>query len=56
MARTTGMLLTKAITPEEKWVCPHCGKDCRNAAALRAHVEKKHPDSFDEMDPGKDPE
>jgi uncharacterized C2H2 Zn-finger protein len=34
-------------TPET-FVCPHCGKDCRTAAELKAHVRKEHPDALDE--------
>lgn len=46
------MILTGAPSPAEKLTCPHCGKEHKSAAALRAHVEKEHPHSFDETDPG----
>ncbi len=52
MARTVGMILTEALIPKEKLTCPHCGKEYKSAAALRNHVEKEHPRSFDETDPG----
>lgn len=56
MARTVGMILEGALSPAEKLACPHCGKEYKSAAALRAHVEKVHPQSFDETDPGEGPE
>lgn len=52
MARTVGMLLTDAQQNREKFVCPHCGKEYKGAAALRAHVEAKHPEMLDKTDPG----
>ena len=56
MARTVGMILTKGDAPAEKLACPHCGKEYKSAAALRAHVEKEHPHSFDETDPDEGPD
>lgn len=53
MARTVGMVLTEALSPAEKLECPHCGREYKSAAALRAHVEKAHPQCFDETDPDK---
>lgn len=32
------------------FVCPHCGKEYKTGAGLRAHVEKEHPQVFDEED------
>lgn len=52
MARTVGMILAKGEAPAEKLVCPHCGREYKSAAALRAHVKEKHPDMLDETDPG----
>lgn len=54
MARTVGMILTKAgdSSVEGKLACPHCGKEYKSAAALRAHVEAKHPEMLDEAGPG----
>lgn len=47
--RTVGLIFT---TPEaekkpELFACPHCGKECKTAAALKAHCKKEHPQSFD---------
>lgn len=50
MARTVGMILTEALIPAEKLICPHCGRGYKSAAALRAHVEKAHPQQLDETD------
>ena len=52
MARTVGMILTKEAIPAEALVCPHCGREYKSAAALRAHVKEKHPDMLDKDDPG----
>ena len=52
MARTIGMLPVKEPTHVEKLTCIHCGKEYKSAAALRNHVKKEHPQSFDETDPG----
>ena len=27
------------------FVCPHCGKEYKTAAAMKAHVKKEHPDA-----------
>lgn len=56
MARTVGMVLAEAAVPAGKPACPHCGKEYKSAAALRAHVEKEHPHAFDETDQDGEPE
>lgn len=56
MARTVGMILAEVATPEEDLVCPHCGRRYKSAAALRAHVKKEHPHSFDDTDAAEAPE
>lgn len=48
MARTVGMILTQALEPVEGLKCPHCGREYKSAAALRAHVAAKHPEMLDE--------
>lgn len=47
MARTVGMILTEGKPAAEKFVCPHCGKEYKGAAALRTHVKEKHPEMLD---------
>lgn len=56
MTRTVGMVLTQGLAPDEKPVCPHCGKEYKSAAALRTHVREKHPDTLDGTDPSGDRE
>lgn len=37
------------VAPAESpavFVCPHCGKEYKSEAALKAHCEKEHPDAF----------
>lgn len=52
MARTVGLLLTEEKTEErqEAYVCPHCGKEYKSASALKAHVTKNHPQTFDDAE------
>lgn len=36
-------------TPQETpavFLCPHCGKEYKSEAALKAHCKKEHPDAF----------
>lgn len=44
MARIIGLLLAgeKPRERQETYTCPHCGKVCKSAAALKAHVTKTH--------------
>lgn len=28
------------------FACPHCGKEYKSAAALKAHAKKEHPGAF----------
>ena len=52
MARTIGLILNGAPAGvAEELTCPHCGKEYKSAAALRAHVEAKHPQMLDETAP-----
>jgi len=44
--RTVGMTPSQDLKPPET-VCPHCGKECKTVAALKAHCKKEHPDAFD---------
>lgn len=56
MARTVGMILSEREPQAEKFVCPHCGKEYKSAAALRTHVKDKHPDTLDEDAPDEEQE
>lgn len=56
MARTVGMILTRGEVQMEKLACPHCGREYKSAAALRAHVKEKHPDMLDMDGPGEEQE
>lgn len=49
--RRVGLLKTGPQEIPAAFVCPHCGKEYKSAAALRAHAKKEHPDAFDKEDP-----
>ena len=52
MARTVGLVFPGAAPVAEPAsvgiTCPHCGKEYKNAAALKAHVTRNHPHVFDD--------
>lgn len=52
MARTIGLSFPRAEPDkqQEGAMCPHCGKEYKTPAALKAHVTKEHPQVFDEAD------
>ncbi len=52
MARVIGLLLTEGKPPvqQETYICPHCGKVYKSAAALKTHVAKAHPQVFDDTE------
>ena len=45
MAKTIGLTFAPALTTDaqEVYACPHCGKEYKTDAGLRAHMEKEHP-------------
>ena len=48
--RRVGLIDAQDGQTVKKAVCPHCGKEYKTGAGLRAHVEKEHPQAFDEED------
>lgn len=49
--RTIGLTIDVADEkPADVFICPHCGKEYKTAAALKAHCKKEHPDAFDATD------
>lgn len=47
MAKTIGLTFAPALETDarEAYACPHCGKEYKTDAGLRAHMEKEHPDN-----------
>jgi len=48
MGRIVGLIDVAPKQEEPKgFSCPHCGKEFKSEAALKAHCKKEHPDAFD---------
>lgn len=45
--RHVGLILKEAEAEQEAFVCPHCEKEYKSAAALKTHCKKEHPEAFD---------
>jgi len=45
--RAVGLIDQPMETKPELFVCPHCKKEYKSEAALKAHCKKEHPDCFD---------
>lgn len=39
MAKTVGLVFN-----EQKFICPHCGKEYQSEASLKKHIKEKHSD------------
>ncbi|MCQ5028702.1 hypothetical protein NE547_04025 [Flavonifractor sp. DFI.6.63] len=42
--RTIGLIFPSRV-PDEKYVCPACGKEYKSEAALSKHLQEKHPNT-----------
>ena len=42
--RTIGLIFPSRV-PDEKYVCPACGKEYKSEAALSKHLQDKHSDT-----------
>lgn len=48
MVKRVGLLIDEEPKNETAvYPCPHCGKEYKSEAGLKAHVEKEHPQVFD---------
>jgi len=45
--RHIGLIEAQPQESPAAFACPHCGKEYKSEAALKAHCKKEHPDCFD---------
>jgi transcription elongation factor Elf1 len=45
--RHIGLIEAQPQETPAVFICPHCGKEYKSEAALKAHCKKEHPQSFD---------